>query len=248
MIVIAVSALSCSAQTPPTPLPTPQLPTTFEVASIRRNLSGSSNTHINIANGRLTITNASLKTLIRNAYDLLSFQLTGGPSWLDTETYDIVATTGSPAEISSDQFKLLLGSLLADRFQLKVHWETRQTNIYALVIGKNGPTLKQDPDPATQSGINTNKGAHQGRMIGTNEPLSILASNLGNQLARIVVDKTGLPGKYDWTLVWDPDPGPDSTDPSIFTALQEQLGLKLDSQKGPAETLVIDSANHPSEN
>ena len=77
---------------------------------------------------------------------------------------------------------------------------------------------------------------------------TILASNLGNQLGRIVIDKTGLQGKYDWTLVWDPDPSPDSTNPSILIALQEQLGLKLEPQKGPMETLVVDSAEHPSEN
>jgi uncharacterized protein (TIGR03435 family) len=235
---IAASALSCVAQSP----------TTFEVASIRRSLSGSLNTQIDNSDGKFTVTNGSLKTLIRNAYDLQSFQFAGGPSWLDTEMYNIVATTGTGDKIPPDQLKTLLKNLLADRFQLKVHWETRQTNIYALVVAKNGPIFKEDSDPQKESGINTSKGAHQGRMIGTKEPLSILASNVGNQLGRIVLDKTGLQGKYDWTLVWDPDPAPDSTNPSIFTALQEQLGLKLDPQKGPMETLVIDNADHPSEN
>ena len=237
IVAIAVSALSCAAQSP----------TTFEVASIRRSQSGSLNTQIDNSDGKFTVTNGSLKTLIRNAYDLQSFQFAGGPSWLDTEMYNIVATTGTGDKIPPDQLKVLLKNLLADRFQLKVHWETRQTNIYALIIAKNGPIFKEDSDPAKEPGINTSKGAHQGRMIGTNEPLSILASNVGNQLGRIVLDKTGLQGKYDWTLVWDPDPAPDSTNPSIFTALQEQLGLKLDPQKGPMETLVIDNADHPSE-
>jgi uncharacterized protein (TIGR03435 family) len=85
-------------------------------------------------------------------------------------------------------------------------------------------------------------------MRGTREPISILASNLGNQLGRIVVDKTGLAGVYDWVLEWDPDPTVESTRPSLFTALQQQLGIRLEAQRGPVETLVIDSANRPSEN
>jgi uncharacterized protein (TIGR03435 family) len=238
ILVIAVYSVSCAAQAP----------TKYEVASIRRDPSGSTNTHINVTRGRLTITNASLKTLIRNAYDLQSFQFAGGPSWLDGDMYDISATTGSSDDITNDQFRVLLRNLLADRFQLKVHWETRQTNVYALVVAKNGPSLKEDSDPEKESGINTSKFSHEGRMTGTKEPVSILAGNLGNQLGRIVIDKTGLQGKYDWTLVWDPDPTPESTNPSIVTAVQEQLGLKLESQKGPMETLVIDSAQQPSEN
>ncbi len=241
--IIAVVATSALAADPPA-----QSPTTFEVASIRRNPSGGQNTQINSSNGKFTVTNGSLKTLIRNAYDIQSFQFAGGPSWLDTEMFDIVATTGSPDKIPPDQLKILIRNLLADRFQLKLHWETRQTNVYALVVARNGPKLTEDSDAAKASGINTSKGSHQGRMIGTKEPLSILASNVGNQLGRIVLDKTGLEGKYDWTLIWDPDPAPDSTNPSIFTALQEQLGLTLDPQKGPMETLVIDSVEQPSEN
>jgi len=85
-------------------------------------------------------------------------------------------------------------------------------------------------------------------MIGTREPVSILATNLGNQLRRIVIDKTGLKGAYDWKLEWNPDPSPDSILPSLFTAVQEQLGLKLEAQKGPMQVLVIDSAERPSDN
>lgn len=85
-------------------------------------------------------------------------------------------------------------------------------------------------------------------MIGTREPISILAINLGNQLGHIVIDKTGLTGAYDWKLEWDPDPAADSTLPSLFTAVQEQLGLRLEAQKGPMPVLVIDSAEHPSDN
>ncbi len=114
-----------------------QAPQSFEVASIRRNLSGSQNTQINVSDGgRVTITNASLKTLIRNAYGILSFQLAGEPGWIDTEMYDIEARTGSSEKISQEQLKLLLQSLLADRFHLKVHLEMREATVYALYVDK----------------------------------------------------------------------------------------------------------------
>ncbi len=224
-----------------------QSPPAFEVASICRNLNGGGNTQINLSGGRLTVTNGSVKTLIRNAYGILGFQLAGEPRWLDTEMYDIAATTGSSEKIADDQFKLLLQNLLADRFVLKIHWETREASVYALTIDKNGPKF-QESSGAEQPGINTSKAAGKGRMKGTLEPISILASNLGNQLGRIVLDKTGLTGTYDWMLEWSLDPAAESMDPSLFTALREQLGLRLTAQKGPMETLVIDSVQKPSEN
>jgi uncharacterized protein (TIGR03435 family) len=224
-----------------------QSPPAFEVASIRRNLTSGLNTRINISGGRLAITNGSLKTLIRNAYEIESFQLAGEPRWLDTDMYDIVATTGSSEPISPDQLKLLLQNLLADRFQLKVHWETRKAPVYELLLDKNGPKFKENSG-AQEPGINTQKGSGKGRMQGTREPVSILASNLGNQLGRLVLDKTGLHGGYDWTLEWDLDLTVDSPHPSLFTAVREQLGLRLKAQKGPMETLVIDRAERPSEN
>lgn len=228
-------ALSCGARG--------QSPTAFEVAAIHRNPSGGLNTRISISGGRFTATNASLKTLIRNAYDILSFQLTGGPRWLDTDMYDVAATTGSAEKISPDRLKLLLQNLLADRFRLRVHWETREGPVYALVLDKNGPKFKES-SAAQEPGINMRRG----RIKGTREPISILASNLGNQLGRIVLDKTGLRGAYDFTVEWDPEPAADSAGPSIFTGLQEQLGLRLESQEGPVEVLVIDSAERASEN
>jgi uncharacterized protein (TIGR03435 family) len=219
----------------------------FEVASIHRNLNGGENTQISISGGRLTVTNASPKTLIRNAYGLLGFQLDGGPRWLDMDMYDIVATTGRSEKIPEDQFKLLLQSLLADRFGLKAHWETREASVYALTMDKGGLKFKQTSG-TQEPGINTSKRAGRGQMKGTAEPISILASNLGNQLGAIVLDKTDLAGAYDWTLAWSLDPAIDSTDPSLFTALREQLGLRLTAQKGPMEVLVIDNVQRPSEN
>ena len=240
---LALGILACSLHTDASA----QAPTTFEAVSIHRNESGSQNTHINVAGGRVTITNASLKTLIRNAYALQSFQFAGGPGWLDSEMYDIVATTGASDDIAPDQMKALLKDLLADRFKMTVHWETRQMSIYALVPGKDGAKLKASSS-SDQPSINTQKTLHKGRMIGGREPTAILASNLGNQLGTIVLDKTGLQGAFDWTLEWDPNPEADSTEPSLFAALQEQLGLRLEPEKGPVQVLVVESAERAPEN
>jgi uncharacterized protein (TIGR03435 family) len=249
-----LGVMPCLAQTAAAATPAAQpVPSTlaFEAVSIHRDPSGSMNTHISSSNGRFVMENGSLKTLIRNCYDVLSFQFAGGPPWLDTEMYDITATTGSADHISDEQLKVMLRNLLADRFQFKFHWEPRQTSVYALIVAKGGAKLTVSK--ATKAGINTRKGSGRGEMIGTAEPISILAGNLGTQLGRFVVDKTGLTGAYDWDLVWDPDPtnlnpNGDTTNPSIFTAVQQQLGLRLVPEKAPVQTMIIDQAEKPSEN
>jgi uncharacterized protein (TIGR03435 family) len=108
----------------------------------------------------LTVTNGSLKTLIRNAYNILSFQLAGGPRWLDADMFNIVATTGGTEQISTEQLRPLLQSLLADRFQLKVHWEKRDAPVYALVLDKEGPKFHESKE-AGEPGINTSKGPEE---------------------------------------------------------------------------------------
>lgn len=235
--VLALTAAASPAQSAPA----------FEVVSIHRNVRGGE-ARTDMTPGRLTMNNASLRTLIRTGYDIQNFQFAGGPSWLDSDTYDISAITSDHAEVSRDQYRALVRTLLADRFQLKVHWETRQGDVYALVIAKNGPQLKLSTDASKEPELNTNISAHLGRMDAINAPVFYLSTVLSNKLSHPVIDKTGLAGKYDWTLVWDPDPTPDSTEPSVFTAVQEQLGLKLNPEKGPVQTLVIDSVARPSEN
>lgn len=219
----------------------------FEVASIKRNSGISPNTNIDISGGRVTFINASVKTLIRNAYDILAFQLEGEQHWLDSEMFDIVATTGKSEKVSTEQFRLLVKSLLEERFHLKTHWETRQASVYKLTVGKEGPRFKENLE-AQEPGINTQKGPGHGRMKATHEPIAILASNLANQLGRFVWDQTGLQATYDWLLEWNPDPTVDSVLPSLSSAVQEQLGLRLEAQKGPMPTLVVDTVDRPSEN
>ncbi len=220
----------------------------FEVASIHRNLNGGENTGINtLPGGRISVTNATLKTLIRNAYGILSFQLAGETGWIDSEYYNIEARTGAGESLSGEQLKPCLQSLLADRFHLKVHWETREENVYALVLDKSVPRMKENLDGKAPS-MNTQKNSGRVQMKGVGVPMTILAANLGNQLGRIVVDKTGLAGAWDFQGTWDIEPAPDSAAPSIFTGVREQLGLRLVPQKGPVNMLVIDQAERPSEN
>ena len=228
--------------------PSSQSTISFEVASIRQNRSGGANTNIRqLDGGRFEVVNATLKTLIRNAYDILGFQLVGGPSWLDTEHYDIEAKTQAPGELTKENLPKLLQSLLADRFRLNTHWETRDGAVYSLTIDHNGP--KFGPSASTaQPGMNTSKRPGRAKMIGVRQPMSLLASNLGNQLGRYVLDQTGLRGEYDFSLEWDPDQTAESNLPSIFAAVQESLGLKLEANRGPVPVLVIDRAEKPSQN
>lgn len=222
----------------------------FDVASIHRNLNGGQNTGIHLLpGGRISVTNATLKTLIRNAYGVLSFQLGNEPGWLDTEFYDLEATTtGIPGELSEQQLKPALQTLLAERFHLKVHWETREAPIYTLLVDKNGSKLRENTE-GKPPGINSQRNNGKVRMKGVGVPIAMLASNISNQLQRVVVDKTGLTGAYDFEGNWELETSADSSGgPSIFTAMRELFGLRLESGKGPTEVLVIDSADHATEN
>jgi uncharacterized protein (TIGR03435 family) len=246
------------AQSPqPTVSPLPS----FEVASIKLNRSGGPRSHMWYPTGRFIASNQTIKALIEFAYNIQAFQLSGGPNWINSEKYDIDAKAeDSIAEglqkLSFEQWReqlgLMLQSLLADRFNLKVSHETRELPVYALVIAKNGPTLQVSKPDGTLS--NPTKGSDNRGQPGmstsriTDGSMADLARGLSHQLGRIVLDQTGLKGKYDFTLQYSHDENPDSSGPSIFSALQEQLGLKLESTKGPVDVLVIDHIERPSEN
>jgi len=230
------------------------------VASIRHNLSGDErDSGINILpGGRISGTNLTLRTLIWQAYNTDDFRLTGGPGWLDKDRYDIAAKTANGENIGLEQLQPLLQHLLADRFQLRAHWETRETTVYALVVDKTGPKLKENasgPDRLTNTAFNKHQLAGKAPISGkekitaTSASMGRLAVSLTNVLGRIVEDKTGLTGTYDFTFDWELDPGaPDATGASMFAALKEQLGLRLDAHKAQVEMLVIDNAEKPSEN
>jgi uncharacterized protein (TIGR03435 family) len=231
----------------------------FEVASVRPNKSGGPGpTILPPKGGRLTATNVSVQDLLITAYHVQRFQVSGGPRWLESDRFDIEAKTeGDPPR---ERIQLMLQSLLADRFNLALHRETRELPVYELVLANRGPKLNEGTCVGTPSfdnlcgGFRMSFGALMGRVVAMPQ----LARTLANLLSRTVVDKTGLTGNYDFDLKWIPDDSaseagappllPDSAGPSIFTALREQLGLELKPAKGPVEVLIIDHAEKPDAN
>lgn len=219
----------------------------FEVASIRRAANEARGASFDMfEGGLLRVTSVTLYGLIKSAWMLQDSQVSA-PGWLDSDRYDIEAKSGHPERIDDDHLQPLLQRLLADRFALKFHWETRELPVYALVVDKSGTILKENRD-APITVLNTRKGSGKTRIVGTKVSMEQLARSIGSELGRVVVDKTELPGGYDVNFEWETEPAADSLSPSIFAALHEQLGLKLEATKGPVRVLVIDSAQKVSPN
>ena len=283
--IASVLTLAAMAQAPATSEPQPS----FEVASVRPNTSGDNRTSSQtLPGGRYTGINIPVRSLIINSYNLQPQQLIGAPDWISSERFDIVAKAErefEPPESrdTPSQLQLMLQSLLAERFKLKVHREPREMDVYALVPlrqdGRLGPELKpsttdcdairaarrkggsppEPPKPGERLQCGAWVGA--GELNAGGQPLLELVSLLSSTVGRSVVDRTGLKGTYDIHLKWTPDfvrqrPAGetvringiefDPSGPSIFTALQEQLGLKLESERGTVEALVIDHIERPS--
>jgi uncharacterized protein (TIGR03435 family) len=236
----------------------------FEVASIKPS-DPQGTVAIRRSGYRIATTSTSLLFLITWAYDVHSDRLYGKPSWLDSVRYDVVATAsqdGRPAPPRPGQpteLQQMMQALLAERFKLVIHRETRELSMYALLVAKGGPKIRLTEAPAVM-GQTPFSMPGSGRLIGVQVSAEMLAKVLSDQLSRSVQDQTGLKGVFDFKLEWEPDAsstGPDGvrTPPdlgagsSLFTAIQEQLGLKLEARKGPVEVLVIDHIESaPTEN
>ena len=265
-----------SAQTAETPQPL-----VYEAASVKPNKEGPGESYIRRQpGGRLTAVNFPLRAMVTFAYQLQGFQLVNAPAWLADERFDIVGKLpGDPPPVppgsGPDPHMIAMRTLLAERFKLKVHRETQQLDIYALVKARTdgtlGPALRQSSDEcerlmksivnggprptgpdAPYCGITQNLG----RIRFGGFPLSQFASSLSGQVGRFVVDRTGLTGMWDFELTFAAEPrGPlppgvelppaDPNAPSLFTAIQEQLGLRLEATKGPVEVLVVDAVDRP---
>lgn len=223
-----------------------QDPASFEVATIKPSPPG----HIGFqifspGPGRLSVLTGTVKDLIKVAFSLRDNQVIGGPGWLGADAFDINAKATEPLDYG--QLRPLLRPLLAERFGLTFHFEKRTLPVYMLVVKNTSAGLKEVPAPGF--GI----GGGKGRLRGSGADISTLASVLSDQLGRVVVDQTGLKGNYDFILEFAPDDKPDDDKPdsagaSIFTAIQEQLGLKLEPGHAPLNVLVIDRVTKPSEN
>ena len=213
----------------------------FEVATIK--LSPPDHVGVQIftpSPDRFTAMTATLKDLLAFAYNVRKFQISGGPVWLDSSEYDISAKSEGAA--TTEQTRLMLQSLLAERFKVAQHHETKELTAYSLVVGKKGAQLKE----VASEGLGI--GLRKSQLNGRGATIATLARVLSDRLGRPVSDQTGLKGFYDFTLTWAAEDSPDASGPSIFTAMQEQLGLKLDLSKAPVDLLVIDRAEKPSEN
>jgi uncharacterized protein (TIGR03435 family) len=189
--------------------------------------------------GRFTGRNLTLQNLLRIAYELQDYQISGGPSWSNSAGFDIQAK----APTGTGEVRQMVQSLLAERFHLALHRETRQLPIFVLVAGKSGPKLQ----PAVSNAAPA-RSQKMGQLITPKMSMTELANILTFDLKRPVKDETGLKGDFAFTLEWAPGLGESDDGPSLFAAIQEQLGLKLTSTKGPIEVLVIDHVDKPSEN
>jgi len=238
-----------------------QQPRAFDVASVKLNTSGGGNISGGTKNGRLATTNMPALMLIQQAFQVKDFQVTGGPGWLATERYDIEAKM-EKNNISDDDLWLSLQPLLIERFHLKFHRESRQMPVFALTLVKGGPKFsahKESADGHDREGIGVSIGSGKGKLTATKTTMARFCDSLGHQVDRIVIDRTGLKGDYDFKVEWSPENHEGSTlgaleekvgltGVNIFEALQDQLGLKLESTKGPVDVIVIDSADRPSAN
>ena len=227
----------------------------YDVVSIKLNKSGSGSTDIDTNDNRYSAKNLSLKDLLENAYGIKKDLISGVTGPVASAPFDVEAKIvdrdpDALKKLTGKQYGQMLLPFLVERFQLKAHTETRILPVLELVVIKDGPKFKQSADDTHGSGTSTH-GDHNGReLTAHNISMTSLAYSLTNEVHRTVIDKTGLAGKYDLSAKWSADDGTAAADaaPAIFTALQEQLGLKLQSAKGPVETLVVDSVEMPSEN
>jgi uncharacterized protein (TIGR03435 family) len=208
--------------------------------------------------------NHSIKTLIAAAYDLTPQAILGGPAWVESDRYDIVARTPGGVRPTLDEQMLLLRKLLADRFGLAFHREEKEMRVYALTVAKGGPRLKEstlssDVSPEGPPPLVFVVFPDLVKLPGRCATMAEFASTLQRSaLENPVLDRTGLSGRYDFDLEFTPDETvfggvlgkgtADSTKPNLFTAVQQQLGLKLEAAKGPVQALVIDHVERPSEN
>jgi uncharacterized protein (TIGR03435 family) len=237
----------------------------FEVATVKVSAPGGGESGIRATPGRLIIENASLRNLIMIAYKVRPSLIEGGPSWADSTLFNVEGRASTQA--GADPMFLMLQRLLEDRFQLRLHRETKDGSVYLLTVAKGGSRLKAatcapfdanhlpalpvaGETPVNYCGrIRRGRGTLEaegvGMVDGAGPPVQSLTGQLAEVLDRSIIDKTGLTGLYDIHLDWASDQTDVTAGPSIFTAMQEQLGLRLEGGRGPVEYMVVDRADKP---
>ena len=237
-LTLAVASLAL-AQTPDA-----GKPAVFEVASVKPTATRDGSLAVDfLPGGGFSARNLTAQDLVRNAYQVEGYQIAGAPGWMASAGFDIQARAVAGAgDLPREQVRKMLQSLLAERFHLELHRETRQLPMYALVVGKTGHRLH---DPDNTPGPTKTK---LGQILARKMSMATLASILTFDLKRPVKDETALQGDFAFTLEWTPGLAEVDDHPTLFAALQDQLGLKLEAAKGPIEVLVIDHVEKPSEN
>jgi uncharacterized protein (TIGR03435 family) len=235
----------------------------FEVATIKPSDPAHPQQIITLRGAEVITTNVTVHALINLAYWLHPKQLTGGPAWIETEKFDMAGKPDAPGQPNVDQMKVMIQKLLADRFQLKFHFEKRELPVYAVRVSRTGPKITQSQDdPKGIPGWNFGRNPAGMIMAFRNSPMSQFTAVLQNSTDRPVVDQSGLTGRYDFTLNFTPDaamavllggpPPPTGANPDaapdLFAAFQQQLGLKLEQTRAPVDLMVIDKVEKPSEN
>jgi uncharacterized protein (TIGR03435 family) len=259
---LALLVVSASGMLAQSPAPRPKFDA-FEVATVKPVDSGPKSGRFIIMQGtnRFVEKDYTLKGLIAAAYDLNPRTISGGPAWVSTDHYDILAVTPGEVRPNHDEQMSMLRSLLAERFKLTFHREPKEFSIYVLEVAKNGPKLKASAAGADEPAVVGPGVVYPQRIVlpGRNATMGNLVSLFQRAiLDRPVVDKTGLSGRYDFDLEWAPDEtqfGGDvppasaaAPSPPLFEAVQQQLGLRLEATKGAVDALVVDAAERPAAN
>ena len=245
---------------PPKPMAADANPE-FEVATIKPATPDRPGKGFMVRGRQFSTINTSLADLITFAYGIHAKQITGAPAWVESEKFDLAAQPNGEGQPNDKQWKSMIQKLLADRFKLAFHRDKKELAVYAITVGKNGPKLTKSESTSNLPGLFF-RGL--GNLPAINATMADFAGVMqGAVLDRPVVDQTGLAGRWDFTLLWTPDefqfggaaakmPPPPATNgaapPDLFTAMQEQLGLKLESTKAQAEVFVIDKVAKPTEN
>ncbi len=219
----------------------------FDAVSIKPNRSGLPSSDTNTSLGRLSLINVTPLSLLLRAFGVLGPQIIGAPGWLATERYDVVAVTGGADRLTDKERQPFTQAMLAERWNLRFHRETRELGVQSLQVDKNGSKLRTYAGTGEYAmKVTTGNGRRILRSTKGNIPR--LVEILSGATGKLVVNETALTGEYDFTLEWVQDLDSEAPGPSLTTALREQLGLRLDSVKRPVEVIVIDSIDRPSEN
>lgn len=253
VLLVFSAAVTAVSQTPSLPLPSSaETRIAWDVVSIRQNHSPDHSGGMRILPDGFALRNMTIRSLFGNAFIMHSSQeMIGAPAWADSDRFDVQARMDPEnaaafhnlkGDQSRNQWQLLFRQILEDRFAMKYHLEKRELPVYELVVAKQGLKMKESaPEEKGESS------AGPGRLTATKGRVTNLVYGLSGTVGRLIIDKTGLTAEYDIDLTWARDDDPDSG-PSIFTALQEQLGLKLEPARAQVDVIVIDHFERPSEN